>query len=434
MARSPRQLARITLSVLSAIVVVCVIAGVTPRGQTQTAAPVASLASAAPQTPTDPVLEWSRLRLAEMTPEDKVRSLLLLRVPGIDPDQMRVTIATLASGGLGAAGVILMRDNVPETPQELADYTATALVDPELPPIISIDEEGGDVVRLPYDDLAGADYLRGVGANETADAFGARAALLKSVGINLNFGIVADVTSRSSSFIYGRTLGDDPVSAAERVAAAVAAESPLVASTLKHFPGHGRTDSDSHLGIPTTDVSRDEWRATDAVPFAAGIDAGAPAVMFGHLAFPSVDAAPASLSPAWHDILRTELGFTGLSVTDDMLMLQASGVAEFTDPYANAVAALSAGNDLLLYLLPTDPSTVGIDLPTLTSTLVANVSPERIDEAALRVLTFRRSLAPDSLTWIPPCDLACAAEHLGAFIPGPNAILLSETATEKVAS
>ncbi len=378
-----------------------------------------------PSRPVDPVLDWSLLRIAEMTPEEKVRGLLLLRVPGVDPDGMRATVASLDSGGIGAAGVILMRDSIPETPEELAALSATATVDPELPPIVSIDEEGGDVVRLPYDDIAGADYLRSVGSDETAGAFAARGALLASVGINLNFGIVADYTSDSNSFIYWRTLGDDPASAADRVAAAVGAETPFVSSTLKHFPGHGRTNADSHAGIPTTDVSFDEWLSTDAVPFAAGINAGAPAVMFGHLAFSSIDGAPATLSPAWHDILRNDLGFDGLIVTDDMLMLQASGAPELEDPYGNAVAALAAGNDLLLYLLPSDPSTVGIDLPTLVATLVANVSEERITESALRVLKFRRALAPDALSWLPPCDLFCAAAQVGGFVSIPPLILLT---------
>jgi beta-N-acetylhexosaminidase len=324
-----------------------------------------------------------------------------------------------------------MRDNVPATPEELASLTAAAVADPELPPIVGIDEEGGDVVRLPYDELPGAGYLRGVASNETTDAFAARAELLASVGVNLNFGIVADYTADPNSFIHSRTLGDDPASAADHVAAAVGAETPLVASTLKHFPGHGRTNADSHNGIPVTDVSFDEWRTTDALPFEAGIKAGAPAVMFGHLVFSSVDATPASLSVAWHEILRKDLGFTGLAVTDDLLMLQSSGVPELADPYANAVAALSAGNDVLLYVLPSDPSTVGIDVPTLVSALVANVSAERLDESALRVAMFRRALAPDALTWVPPCDLACLANEVGGYPPFDPLILLSETPAKK---
>ena len=200
----------------------------------------------------------------------------------------------------------------------------------------------------------------------------------------MNFGIVADVTADADSFIYGRVLGADPQAAAERVAAAVAGERGAVLSTLKHFPGHGAAPGDSHASVPTAPLSLDEWRAGPAIPFAAGIDAGAELVMTGHLAYPSVDAAPASLSPEWHRILREELGFDGVVVTDDMLMLQHNGLPEFADPGENAVRAIAAGGDLLLYVLPADPSEFGISVDGLVASIVAAVDVGRIDEAASR--------------------------------------------------
>ena len=366
----------------------------------------------------DPVLEWSKIRLAEMSLDEKVRSLLVLHIPGLDSDAMRAAVAPVSSGGTGAGGLILMRDNVPETAEALGSLTSAAIAEPELPPVIAIDEEGGDVVRLPFDGFAGADTLRFAEPTASADAYGARADLLESVGVNLNFGIVADVTASSGSFIYWRTLGDEPSAASERVAAAVSAESSVIGSTLKHFPGHGRSNADSHQGIPSTDVGFDEWRLTDALPFDAGIEAGAQAVMFGHLAYPAVDSLAATLSPAWHEILRTDLGFTGLAVTDDMLMLQASGVAAYADPYANAVAAVAAGNDALLYVMPADPATVGIDLTTLSNVIATGVEENRIDDAALRMLLFRRALASDALSWRPPCDLECLAGVTGVGVSG----------------
>jgi beta-N-acetylhexosaminidase len=124
------------------------------------------------------------------------------------------------------------------------------------------------------------------------------------------------------------------------------------------------------------------------------------------------------LSPAWHEILRTDLGFTGLAVTDDMLMLQASGVTSYADPYANAVAAVAAGNDALLYVMPADPSTVGIDLVTLSNVIATGVDEDRIDDAALRMLLFRRALASDALSWRPPCDLECLAGVTGVGVSG----------------
>jgi len=143
--------------------------------------------------------------------------------------------------------------------------------------------------------------------------------------------------------------------------------------------------------------SIDEWRAGPAIPFGAGIEAGAELVMTGHLAYPAVDAAPASLSAEWHRILREELGFAGVIVTDDMLMLQHNGLPEYADPGENAVRAIAAGSDLLLYVLPADPSEFGISVDGLAASIVAAVQSGRIDkgrldEAVERVLTLRRSL------------------------------------------
>src|SRR5690606_5636003 len=142
---------------------------------------------------------------------------------------------------------------------------------------------------------------------------------------DVNFGIVADVTADRGSFIFDRVLGTGVASAAPRVAAAVAGEQGVVGSTLKHFPGHGAVAGDSHVSVPTTGMSYDEWRATQAPPFEAGIDAGAEFVMLGHLRYTAIDAVPASLSAEWNRILRNELGFDGVIVTDDMSMLERSG-------------------------------------------------------------------------------------------------------------
>ncbi|MDO9590493.1 MAG: glycoside hydrolase family 3 N-terminal domain-containing protein, partial [Microcella sp.] len=137
------------------------------------------------------------------------------------------------------------------------------------------------------------------------------------------------------------------------------------------------------------------WRATHAVPFEAGIEAGAPLVMMGHLEFSQISPGPASLSSVWIDILRGELEFDGVIVTDDLLMLQRSGVAAYANPLQNAVRALAAGNDLLLCVLPGDPRTVGIDPARLVTELAAAVGDGRLDEASVdaslvRVLGMRR--------------------------------------------
>lgn len=340
----------------------------------------------------DAALDWARGHVSDLTLEQKAAAVLMLHAPGTDPAPLRAYVDA------GVSGLILMGDNVAGTPAEVAALAAGVQADPQAPILVAIDQEGGDVQRLPWDSAPGPSELRDAPVAATQEAFAARAATLAESGVSVNFGIVADVTGDPESFISGRVLGTEPSAAAERVAAAVTGELGVVMSTLKHFPGHGAAPGDSHSSVPTAPLTIDEWRAGPALPFAAGIDAGAELVMTGHLAYPAVDPAPASLSPEWHRILRDELGFDGVVVTDDMLMLQRNGLAEFADPGENAVRAIAAGGDLLLYVLPADPSEFGISVDGLVASIVSAVEsgriPEsRLDEAAERVMELRRSLA-----------------------------------------
>ncbi|UOE45128.1 glycoside hydrolase family 3 N-terminal domain-containing protein [Agromyces larvae] len=342
-------------------------------------------------TPTiDPLTAWVDARLESMTLEQKAASLIMGHVPGVDPAPMRAFVEQ------GTAGLILMGDNMPATPAELASLTAAVQVDPEARALIAIDEEGGIVTRLPWDALPGAEDLRAAPPQATQDAFAQRAALLEASGVDVNFGIVADVTDDPGSFIFERVLGTDPRSAADRVAAAVTGEHGTVASTLKHFPGHGAAPGDSHSSVPTAPLAFDDWRSGPALPFQAGVDAGAELVMTGHLVYPAIDAAPASLSPRWHEILREDLGFEGVVVTDDLLMLQHNGLPEYADPNENAVRAVAAGADLLLYALPADPAEFGISVPGLAAAIAdavrsGRLPQARLDEAAAQVLALRRT-------------------------------------------
>lgn len=374
--------------------IAAVLIGVTACAQAAGVEPTPAPPSvpSATRTPADPIAAWVDERMSQLTIEQKAAALLMLHAPGVDPAPLRAFVDS------GVSGLILMGDNVPGSPAELAAITAALHSDPDAPVLVGIDEEGGEVQRLPWDGAASAEALRGVPADAARDAFALRAATLADVGVSVNFGIVADVTPDPHSFISGRVLGTDPAGAAERVAAAVSGERGVVFSTLKHFPGHGAAPGDSHSSVPAAPLTIDEWRDGPAIPFSAGIDAGAELVMTGHLAYPAVDPAPASLSPEWHRILRDELGFDGVVVTDDMLMLQHNGLAEYADPGENAVRAVAAGADLLLYVLPADPSEFGISVDGLVASIVAavqsgRISQERLDDAVERVLTLRRSLA-----------------------------------------
>ncbi|MFD8768272.1 glycoside hydrolase family 3 N-terminal domain-containing protein [Microbacterium oxydans] len=343
-------------------------------------------------------VERAEERVAEMSVAEQASTVVMGHVAGTDPAALHAYMAS----GLG--GFILMGANIPATEAELQALTAALTVDPALPPLIAVDQEGGFVSRLHGDGFPASTSLKGLPVAETSAAFSARGALVARAGITVNFGTVADYASDPASFIHGRALGIDSASAAERVAAATTAQEQFVASTLKHFPGHGAAPGDSHRAIPSSTMGRQEWRATEAVPFEAGIDAGASLLMYGHLAYTEIDPLPASLSPVWHDIAREELGFTGVAVTDDLGMLLSSGDPAYADPVANGVAAIAAGNDLVLMIAGSDAQTAGAMAAGIGAAVDAGALPaERLEEAATRVVALRMQMAAATARWAT-CD------------------------------
>ena len=218
--------------------------------------------------------------------------------------------------------------------------------------LVTLDEEGGDVTRL--------DALRGsptaghavLGAADdpaltrrVAAGLGAR---LRDLGIDLDLGPVADVNCEPDNPVIGvRSFGADPALVARHVEAFVEGlQDAGTAACVKHFPGHGATVDDSHLAVPRLDISLDTLRNRELVPFAAAVHAGTAAVMTSHIVISALDAErPATTSAPVLDLLRHELGFTGVLVTDALDMVGASR------PYGGipkaAVAALVAGADLL---------------------------------------------------------------------------------------
>lgn len=384
---------------MGAVIVVIAMAGVAPSASAVVAPASSAAAASAADDPSAAIrvvagddaarAERAAALVAAMTPRQKAGAVVMGHVPSTDPATVRAYMEQT-----GAGGFIVMGANVAGSESALRALAQSATLDPALPALVAVDQEGGDVRRLKWDEFPSSLTLKSAAPESTAVAFSGRGSLVERAGIDVNFGIVADYTDDPGSFIYRRSLGTDAVAAAPRVAAAVVGETPFVDSTLKHFPGHGAAPGDSHRTIPSTDMSLDAWRAGEALPFRAGIDAGAQLVMFGHLAYTSVDASPASLSLAWHDILRDELGFTGVAITDDMAMLEASGIAAYRDPVANAVAALVAGNDMVLGVAYSSVDRANAVIDGIVDAVASGtLSPERLDEAATRVVALRLASA-----------------------------------------
>lgn len=391
--------ATLAVGVVLALTAVSSAQAATP-GDTDTAEPAVRVHAAA----ADDLADAASARVAAMSVREQAASVVMGHVPTSDPAALN---AYMAATGIG--GFILMGANVPASEAELRAVTTALTLDAALPPLIGIDQEGGDVSRLPWDDFAGATTLKNEDPAATRSAFAGRGALLQRAGIGVNFGIVADVTSDPSMFIYGRALGTTPDASAARVAAAVEGESVEAMSTLKHFPGHGAAPGDSHSSLPAAGLSLQEWATTQAPSFQAGIEAGAPLLMFGHLVYPAIDPAPATMSAEWHRIARGQLGFTGVAITDDLGMLQASGDAAYADPVANAVGALAVGNDMVLSVVYTNAQSA----PTIVDGIVAAVEAgtlpaERLQEAAERITALRLELAAEGRGLTPCRDCAPA--------------------------
>jgi len=257
--------------------------------------------------------------------------------------------------------------------------------------LLAADEEGGDVTRLHYTTgspnpgnyvLGAADDLAATRA--VAGAIGAE---LRASGVRLNLAPDADVNSNPANPVIGvRSFGADPALVSRHTAAYVQSlQAQGVAACAKHFPGHGDTSVDSHLELPTVGCDEAQWRRVHLPPFVAAIGAGSRTVMTAHIRFPALDpSAPATLSRRiLTDLLRGELGYTGVVITD---ALEMAAIAATYGAAASAPLALAAGADLLC-LGARDGERMFLDSrDAIVSAVRAGTLPlARLEDAAARV-------------------------------------------------
>lgn len=336
--------------------------------------------------------------LASLTLEQKVGQLFFVRCPdsGAAEDVSAYHLGGYVLFGRDfqdAAGAWLTREQFTAAVQS---YQDAAAADTGIPLLIGSDEEGGTVTRASrnpnlFEKPFSSPQKLAAQATEhgsifSEDAWEKSSALL-ALGINVNLAPVADVSTDPADFIYDRALGQDAAATADYVAQVVTAmRESGIGSVLKHFPGYGN-NVDTHTGIAVDQRPLESFRESDFLPFAAGIEAGAgtTAVLVSHNIMAAVDPdLPASLSPAVHDLLREELGFTGVAMTDDLAM---DAVAAYAQDGAVAVMALEAGNDLII---TTDYRT---QIPKVLEAVEnGTLSMDTIDTACRRVLTWKQAL------------------------------------------
>ena len=257
---------------------------------------------------------------------------------------------------------------------------------------LGVDEEGGTVSRVAGSGLAD-DVGNMVDIGAAGDAAAAQEAgaiiggYLSGYGFNLNFAPVADVVAEGNETIGSRSFGSDPNLVAPMVAAAVEGmQSSGVSACLKHFPGLGDTTEDTHDGMASTEKSLDEFNTTDFPVYQAGINAGVDMVMVSHLSAPNVvgDNTPASLSEKMiTEILRGQLGYQGIVVTDSMSM---TAITDYYTADEAAVKALQAGADMIL--MPEDYETAYNGV--LEAVNNGTLSEERINESLRRIFRVKK--------------------------------------------
>lgn len=318
--------------------------------------------------------------IAEMTLEEKVGQLLFVRCPDAGYEDEIL--------GLGVGGILMFgRDFKDLTADEVRQKINSYQGKSDIPLIIGVDEEGGTVVRVSSNpNLAENkfDSPRNIYAEGGMDAVIAtereKSELLLSLGINMNLAPVADTAGDADAFMYDRSFSGDYELTAEFVSKTVAVMKETgIKSVLKHFPGYGSVVEDTHEGTARSVKSADAMRAEDFLPFKAGIDAGCDCILISHNIADGFDSEnPASLSPVIHDILRSELGFDGVIMTDDIAM---GAVADIENVY---VKAINAGNDMLI---TTDYKTAYDEL--LAAAQSGEISTERIDASVRRILKMK---------------------------------------------
>ncbi|WP_169988358.1 glycoside hydrolase family 3 protein [Microbispora sp. H10836] len=275
------------------------------------------------------------------------RMAMAVLQPGFEGTEPPAWLRRALAEGLG--GVVLFARNV-------AGLEGTAALAAELrrerpDVVVAVDEEGGSVTRL---EAAGGsswpgNMALGVAGDEALTRRVARqiGRMVAAAGVTLDYAPVVDVNADPRNPVIGvRSFGSDPEEVGRHGAAWIEGlQSAGVAACAKHFPGHGDTVTDSHLALPAVRASREVIERRDLPPFRAAIAAGVRAVMCGHLLVPAVDALPATLSRAvLTGLLREELGFEGLVVTDAIEM---RAVAALHPPGEIAVRALAAGADAI---------------------------------------------------------------------------------------
>ena len=333
----------------------------------------------------EPVVSREEEMLAEMTLEEKVGQMFLARYPDVD------SVYYARDYELGGY-IWFAKDFEPKDPALVNEEIAAIQEEMPIDLFMAVDEEGGDVVRIssfpqyrsvPFSTPRAA---FDEGGWEEVEAFAMeQVALLKELGFNLNLAPVVDVASGPDDFIYHRAFSTDVAEVSQFAEVFVSTyHAAKMGTVLKHFPGYG-SNVDTHTGVAYDDRSLEALKERDLVPFQVGIANGSEAVLVAHNVMEAIDPDwPATLSPSVIAILREDMGFEGIIMTDDLVM---DGLQAFATPEEAAVLAVLAGNDVLI------SSDFMVQIPAVLDAVEdGRISEEMIDAAVLRILKVKSEM------------------------------------------
>ena len=338
-----------------------------------------------PQTSPAPQGDAIDQMISKMSVEEKVGQMFYALCPSVGGGEF---VAQYHLGGCLLSGDFFDDKSADDVRATIRDIQSRTLV----PLLFGVDEEGGTVVRVSYHQQlresafdSPKNYYQNGGWEAVEAAETEKAELLTSLGINVNNAPVCDITSNTESFIYDRSFSGDVDEVNTFVKKVVDIyKSKKLGTVLKHFPGYG-DNTDTHEDMSYDTRSLDEFRASDFIPFTEGINEGADCVMVAHNIMADVDEEyPASLSAKVHDIIRNELNFDGVIMTDDIAM---QAIAKYAGDEASAVTAVKAGNDMICC------SEAETQYPAVVQAVQnGEISEEQINASVKRILTWKKNL------------------------------------------
>lgn len=353
---------------------------------------------------TDPVEEQAAQLVSQMTLEDKIAQMFVITPNALTGYASGVTAAgdttKEAYQSRPVGGIVYMADNLTDPEQTttmLSNMQEIARERTGLPVFLCVDEEGGSVARIAGNDAFGVTdvgNMSDIGASgDVQNAYNAGSTIgsyLAALGFNVDFAPVADVLTNPDNQVIGqRSFGSDAQTVAGMVTSELQGLSAAgVYGMVKHFPGHGGTSGDSHDGAVSTDKTLEELMAEELVPFQSAIDGGVNFVMVGHISAPNVtgDNAPATLSKVLiTDVLRGQMGYNGIVITDAMNMEAITG---FYNSDKAAVLAVTAGADMIL--MPADYNTAYTGI--LNAVNDGTITEERINESVTRIVKAKLAM------------------------------------------